>query len=388
MNGDADRTQATGPPASEVRSRAELAAWMHGASEALHALSRRGPADRLRAADHAISLLIRHAEPTDWHRAGLPVLAAGPVAAADAAPMAGTVQVSAVGVLHLVRTTMTLYCSALPAVERPGRWARLVRFLAGVVPAADPLLRRSLTTVLFGRMQVGDVSQEIVDGLLRDYDWRRDAYGRDAYLTSLARTNLSIAYCQRSTGTDLAEATRYCREELDARARRYGPRHPFTLVARNRLAQCLLTQAEMTHDEQEQRALAGQAYAEASRARAARDQQYGVTSSSATLSRRYQGHALLLLGSPGDLKRAHACLRYALAFESARNDNAEWQGSGETHLLLARVCVALGDHSAALDHAQEATRLLGSDAPAGSLHREAVALLEELSSTHRPERRC
>lgn len=376
MTGGANRARVA--RANEARSRAELAAWMYGASEALHVLSRRGPADRLRAAEHAVSLLIRHAEPADWRRAGLPV----PAATTDPAATAGAIQVSTPAALDLARTAMTLYCSTLPAVERPRMWARLVSFFAEVAPSAEPLLHRSQTAVLFGRMQVNDVPDEVVDGLLRDYEWRRDTYGRDAYLTSLARTNLSIAYSQRGTTTDLTEAARLCREEIGIRTRRYGPQHPFTLVARNRLAFCLLAQAEMTHDSHERRALAGQAYTEAGRARAARDRQYGLTSSSATLSRRYQGYALLLLGGPDDLKRARACLRYALAFETARNDNTEWQGSGETHLLLARVCLALGDHPAALDHAHNARRLLASDAPTGSRYREATALLEELRSTH------
>jgi tetratricopeptide (TPR) repeat protein len=370
---------------SEARSHTELAAWIYGASEALSVLSRRGPADRRYAIVHATGLLARHTEPADWCRTRLPVPAAASAKTADSAT-AVRLQVGSPAVLQLARTAMTLYCSTLPAAERPHLWAGLVSFFAGAVPQADPLLRRSQTAALFARMQLNDVPQEVIDGLLRDYEWRLETYGRDAYLTSLARTNLSIAYCQRATGTDLAEATRFCREEIDIRTRRFGARHPFTLVARNRLAHGLLTQAEGTHDRDERRALARQAYAEADQARAARDEQYGITSSSATLSRRHQGHALLLLGSPGDLKRARACLQYALAFETAHNDNTEWRGSGETHLLLTRVCLALGDHPAALDHAQNARRLLAADAPDGSHHREAVALLEELTRHSQPER--
>ncbi len=383
MTAGAARSPASG--AGRRRSRAESAAWMRGAAEAFGVLSRRGTADRLRAAGHAIDLLIRAVEPADWHRAGLGVLPArAPASPADGVPVGDPV------VLHLARTAMTLRCSTLPTAERPRQWVRLAGFFAQVVPSADPLLhpllhrqlRRLEATVLFNRMETGAGLQEVVEGLSRSYEWHRDTYGRHAYLTSLARTNLAIAYRMRAAGTDLADADGFCREEITIRTSRYGPEHPFTLVARSLLARNLLAQAEAAGGQRERHDLARQAYAEADRVRAARDRLYGVTSSGATLSRRLQGHALLLLGEPTDLNRARACLRYVLAFETSRNGNTEWRGSGRTHLLLARACLALGDRSAALDHARNAWRLLAADAPAGPSCREAAALLRNLSGTH------
>jgi tetratricopeptide (TPR) repeat protein len=371
---------------------AELAGWMRGAAEALNVLSRRGPADRLRAAEHAINLLIRHVEqvePADWRGAGLP--APDTAAAAAPSPIARRIQISDAAVVHLARAATRLRCSTLPVAQRPQIWARLAGFFAA---SADPLLRRLQMTVLFNRVDAGDTPQEVVDGLCSLFEWYRDNYGRDAYLTSLARTDLSIAYRLRATGTDLADAAGICREEVEIRIRRYGPDHPFTLVARNLLARCLLAHAEAADNEEERGALARQAYSEADYVRTTRDRLFGATSSNATLSRRYQGHALLLLG---DLERARACLRYALAFETERNDNTEWRGSGQTHLLLARVSLAAGDHAAALDHAKTAYRLLSRNAPHGHALRDAAALLRKLDGTlgngsstdstrHEPER--
>jgi hypothetical protein len=64
-----------------------------------------------------------------------------------------------------------------------------------------------------------------VDKVLGVYQRHARTEGRDAYLTSLARANLAIAYCQRGAGTDLAEAVRLCGQEIQARADRYGPAH-------------------------------------------------------------------------------------------------------------------------------------------------------------------
>ena len=359
----------------------EPAAWLHGAAEALHVLSRRGPADRLRAAEHAIDLLIQHAAPADWSHAGL---------LAQATPSGSTgdrVPASDPAVLRMARTAMSLRCSGdpgVPGVERIRMWAQMADFFAAIVPSAEPLLRRMQATVLYQRMEVGEVSQEVIDGLFNSYKWHRDTYGNEAYLTSLTRTNLAQAYRRRATGTDLTDAEELFREEIETRTRLYGSEHPFALVARNLLARCLLAQAEAADDGKERRALALQAYDEADSVRAVRDLIYGATSANAVLSRRLQAHALLLLGDSDDLNRARARLQYVLAFETARNDNSEWRGSGQTQLLLARVCLALGEHSAALDHARSAQRLLAVDAPAGVSCRKAADLVRQLSSANGP----
>jgi DNA-directed RNA polymerase specialized sigma24 family protein len=354
----------------------EALARMHGAAQALSTLSRRGPGSRLRAAEYAADLLGLYLD-ADWRGLLLPA-SSNPATAAGAVRAGGQVKVSDPAVLHLAIEAMRLRCSTLHAAERPERWAGLADFFATVLPNTAPPLRVLAATVLFSRSHADDVRQEVIDGLLADYEWRRDTYGPDAYLTSIARTNLANAYRTRGAGTDLADASEFCRQEISARARRYGPEHPFTLVACNMLARCLLAQAEVAGDEQERRTLARQAYDEADRARATRDQLYGVTAANSTLSRRYQGHALLLLG---DLQRARSSLHYALAFETARNDNAEWRGSGATHLLLARASLGLGDRAAALQHAATAHRLLAADNPAAAACRAAYTLLEQLGGT-------
>jgi tetratricopeptide (TPR) repeat protein len=270
---------------------------------------------------------------------------------------------------------MSLRCSGLPAVQRADLWARLAAFFARIVPPGDPRLGRLREKTLNARVNAEDTSRDVVEKLLEAYQRHARTDGRDAYLTSVARANLAIAYCQRGTGTDLAEAVRLCRQEIQTRTDRYGADHPITLVARSLLVRCLLAQAEVTEDQGERLRLAREALGDADRVRAARDRLFGVLSVNATLSRRYQGHALFLLG---DTERARACLQYALAFDTARNGNREWRGSGHTHLLLARVHRALGDRQAALTHARNARRLLAADTPAGPSRRAAEALLRDL----------
>lgn len=355
----------------------EPAAWLYAAAEALSVLSSRGPADRRRAARHATDLLAGHAEPADWDEAGLLAPTEAPLVPASRVPV-DRVPVGDPAVLRMARTAALLRCSVLSGVAGVRVWSSLARFFRQAAPA-DPMARRIQAQALHKRMEVGDVSAEVVDGLLVAYEWHRDTYGSRAYLTSLARTNLARAYRRRATGTDLTDAEQLFREEIDARICRYGPEHPFVLVAHNLLVRCLLAQAERTGDEEERRALALQAYAEADRVRAARDLIYGATSPNAVLSRRHQGYALLILGDADSLKRARVCLRYVLDFETARNDNSEWRGSGPTHLLLARVCLALGDRPAALGHARSAHRLLSADAPADEFCQGAAAFVQRLS---------
>ena len=355
------------------------AAWMQGAAEALGVLTRRRPADRLRAAQHAVELLARDVEPTDWGSAGLDVPAAAPGAAGDSPPAAGRVPAGDPAVLRLARAAMALRSFTLRTTESARAWARMAGFFAQIMPPDAPALHRIQSTALYERSQVGDQSQEVIDGLSQNYEWYGNAYGRNAYLTSLTRTNLAVAYRRRAAGADLDLAENLFREEIDTRTRRYGGEHPFVLVARNLLARCLLAKAEAAGDPKRRRELSLQAYAEAEHVRAARDVLFGATSANATLSRRHQGHALLLLGGADALNRALVCLRHVLAFETARNDNAEWRGSGQTHLLLARVYLALGDNVPALRHARHAHRLLTADAPAGRPSRDAAALVHKLS---------
>jgi hypothetical protein len=349
------------------RDTAKAAAKLHGMAEALSVVQRRGPADRQRAAEYAAELLARATQPADWRRAGLPALAS--------AGQPDGVPVNHQASLHLAGTAMSLRCSGLPAVQRADLWARLAAFFVPMVRPGDPWLSRLREKALNARVAAEDASHDVADKLLDTYQRHMLTDGRDAYLASLARANLAIAYCQRGAGTDLAEAARLCRQEIQARADRYGAAHPITLVARSILVRCLLTQAEATKDQDERIRLAREAFDDADRVRAVRDRLFGVTSVNATLIRRYQGHALFLLG---DMERARAFLQYALAFDTARNGNQEWCGSGPIHFLLARVHRALGDQPAALIHARKACRLLATDTPGGSSRRAAEAWLREL----------
>jgi hypothetical protein len=345
-------------------------------------MSRRRPAERLLAAQHAVELLLSNAEPADWERAGfLSLLGTAPVAAEASGTEADLVGRGDPAVLRLARTAVSLLCSTLRISEQPQAWSRTADLFAEITHPQEPMLQRMRATVLYQQAEAGDDSEQVIDGLLSSFHWHRDTYGHSAYLTSLARTNLGVAYQRRGADSDLALAEELFREEIDSRRLRYGGRHPFVLVARNLLASCLLAQAEAATDRDERRGLSRKAYNEAERARAARDVLYGATASNSTLSRRYQGHALLLVGEPDALHRALACLQHVLAFETERNGNVEWRGSGETHLLLSRVYRALGETQPALRHAEHARRLLCADAPDRPLCQAARATVQEISKS-------
>ena len=339
---------------TDLPRRDETAGRLRGAAETLSVLKNRGPAEQRRASRYAVALLIREVTPEDWTSAGLP-RPGGP----SPRPMP-SVPVSHHSVLRLAQAAMQLHCAGLRLAERPQRWARLVNFFARRVPAADPQLGRLTEHALNARVDAGDLSSEVVDGLAAAVERHRAADGEDAYLTGLARANLAIAYRQRGTGTDLAKSAALIMAEALARSVRYGPTHPVTLVARSLWTRSLLAQADTTQDQVTRLDLARQALQEIDEVRAARDRLFGVTSRMATRSRRYEGHALLLLGQ---FERAAACLEYTLAFETARNDNKEWGGSGETHLLLARVYVALANLEEAEEHARDAYRLMSDPIP-------------------------
>jgi tetratricopeptide (TPR) repeat protein len=348
----------------------ETAAMLRGAAEALSVLRSRGAAAPQRASRYAATLLSREVTPTDWNVAGLP---------APAAPgQCGAVSRDHDATLHLARSAMNLHCVTLPLAQRPGQWERLAGFFAQYLPPSDRSLQRLRERALNARADAGDVSPAVMTGLRAAFEGHRAASGDDSYLASLARANLAVAYRLRGTAADLDRAIALTAEEVRARTDRYGPAHPFTLVARSLLARALLAQAEATPDEPTRLSLGRQALGHIDNVRAARDRLFGMTAANATLSRRHEGHALLILGH---LERARACLEYALAFETARNDNAEYRGSGPTQLLLARVYASLGDRESARDHAQSAVRLLARDSPGGQSHRAATALLHRLEGS-------
>ena len=357
------------PGVNQARGRdtAKAAAKLHGMAEALGVLQRRGPADRQQAAEYAAELLARATQPADWRRAGLPALASG--GRADGVPVGHP------AILHLARTAMSLRSFDLPAGQRADLWARLAAFFAPVVMPGDPGLSRLREQALNARVDAEDTSPKVVERLLDASRRHVRTEGPGSYLAGLSRTNLAAAYCQRGAGTDLAEAVRLCEQEIQARVDRHGATSPMALVARSLLVRCLLAQAEATSDEDERRRLAREALDDADRVRAAWDRLSGVISVPATLSRRYQGHALFLLG---DMERAQACLKCVLAFDTARHGNQDWPGSGPAHLLLARVHRARGDQQAALTHARTACRLLAADTPGGPSRRAAEVLLRAL----------
>ncbi len=348
---------------------ARAAARLRGAAEALNVLGPRSPADQQRACRFAANLLGTHVVPADWRAAGLP--------RPDSGPLAGQLTpVNHRAALWLAKAAIILYSAELRAQDRPVHWDKLVEFFARHFRADDPVLVRLRERAAVARVDAGDVSPQVFDVLRQALDYHRVRDGEDAYMTTLAKENLAIAFRQRRSGDDLAMATRLAEEEVRTRAVRYGLGHPVTITARSMLTLSLLLQAEASADPAEQHRLARRALTENTEVRVARDRLSGVTSPDATSSRRYEARALLLLGQP---ERARSCLEYTLTFENAHHGGRQTQSVGRTHYQLARVNRVLGESATALRHAQQALRIFELHNPAGLDCRHARKLVAELS---------
>jgi hypothetical protein len=349
---------------------ARTAARLRGAAEALNVAQWRCPAGQQQASRLAMSLLSTYVTAADWTTAGLPRPPAADQRAEYQSPRGHR------AVLSLARAAMALYCAELRAGDRPAHWDMLVEFFARQLPESDPELVRLRERAANAHVDANDTASEAFTDLLNALEYHRTRDGENAYLTTLARANLSVAYRQRRTGDDLAKATVLAEEEVRTRTARYGPRHSVTLVARSLLTLSLLLQAEGSADEAQRHDLASRALAEITAVRVAGDRLFGVTSPKATNSRRYEARALLLLGQP---EKARSCLEYTLTFENARGGGQPTQSLGQTHYQLARVYRALGEPASALDHARCAREIFDLHNPAGRAARNARLLVRELS---------
>jgi tetratricopeptide (TPR) repeat protein len=250
-----------------------------------------------------------------------------------------------------------------------------VAFFARQLPDTDPELIRLRESAAVARVEADDTSPGVFAVLLEALDFHLRTDGRDAYLTSIARANLAVAYRQRGGDADLDNATELAEDEVKIRTARYGPDHPVTLVARSMLTLSLLLQAEASDDEDERRDLAERALAEITEVRVARDRLFGVMSPSATSSRRYEARALLLLGQ---LQRARSCLESTLTFENTHSGGQPTQSLGQTHYQLARVHRALGHRAKAADHARRAREIFEAHHPTGYAASDVRRFLAEL----------
>jgi len=376
-----DTSPARARPAERAgHEQAAAAARLRAAAEALSVLRYRPAAEQRRASRYAMRLLSTHAAKADWRSAGLPPPLADPPPdpAPPRRPATPVVPLTDPAVLHLARAAMQLHSTELRAADRPRRWAQLARFFAECLTEPTEELVRLQERVASARVNAGDTSPEVLTALLATLDRYRAADGENGYRTGLARANLSVAYRHRGSGADLATATRLAAEEVRARTTRYGPDHPVTLVARSLYTLSLLVQAEAMTAPAAQRALATRALAEITHVRTVRDRLFGVTAPNATRSRRHEARAFILLG---EFDKARVCLECTLAFESVSNGDRESQESGQTHYELARVNRALGDSGKALEHVQQACRILAMHNPQGIAAGKAAALLAELSSS-------
>lgn len=376
MTSDSFPAQA-GPAERVGYEQAAAAARLRAASEALSVLRYRPAAERRRASRYAVGLLRAQAAPGDWHSAGLPSVADRPSDPAPARGCGPEVPLTDPAVLHLARSAMQLYSTELRAADRPRHWAQLAAFFAECRTGSTEELARLRDRVVSSRVNAGDTSPDVVAALLATLDRYRAMDGENGYRTGLARANLSVAYRQRGLGPDLATATRLAEEEVQARTARYGAEHPVTLVARSLHTLSLLVQAEAMDDPVMQRVLATRALAEITHVRAVRDRLFGVTAPNATRSRRHEARAFILLG---EFEKARVGLQCTLAFESVSNSGKESRESGQTHYELARVNRALRDFGKALEHGQQACRILAVHAPGGPAARKAATLLAELTS--------
>jgi tetratricopeptide (TPR) repeat protein len=366
-HGDATHEQAT------------AAARLRGATEALSVLGRRSPADQQRATLFAVGLLTGTVAGADLAEAGLPRPhpAVRPGEAGRQRPHASDrLPADHRAVLLLARAAMVLHTAGLRICERPWHWDRLARFFDARLPASDPYLFQLRERALMSRVHAGDTSPEVVAALQGAVGFHRAAHGADAYLTTIATTNLALAFRQRRGDGDVAAATALAERAARVAAASYGAEHPLTLVARSVAARCLLLQAEGS-DEAERRRLAGRVLAEVTAIRAARMRLFGSTAPATTRSRRHQAIALLLLG---EQQRAKQTLELTFALEAALSGADRAEAAADTRLLLAEASRALGDMDKALDHAREANRVSRRQNPRGHGARRARRLIEQLTA--------
>jgi tetratricopeptide (TPR) repeat protein len=356
---------------------ARTAARLRGATQALNVLLYRSPADQQRASLFALSLLSTEAAPTDWSEAGLPKPPRADSPAGADQQASTRLPVDHRAVVLLARTALDLYSAGLRISERPRHWERLARFFADRLPGTAPELLRLRGRVLTARTDAGDISPEVFDELTNAVERYRDLHGENAYRTSIAKTDLATAFRLRRAENDLAASAALAEEAAKTRAAAYGPDHPVTLMARSLVNHSLLLQAEISSDEERPR-LASQVLTKVTAVRAARDRLYGMTAPNATMNRRHEARALLLLGQP---EQARQVLELALACETAHNGRHEPQAMADTHQLLAKVHHDLGDPGQALKHAREASRIFDLHNPDGRGARLARRLIAELTAS-------
>lgn len=349
----------SGPQASEASGR------VRGVTEALGVLEARPRATRPPLEGFTQALLARHVDRAAWNAAGLP-----PLPRPTEEPSGDSVPLRTVAVVRLAQLVVSMHCTGLSLADRPTVWARLESFFARRLPESDPVLIRLRAVVCHQRLEAGCQPPDVA-GLRLLLDLQRRIHGANAYLTGLTRAHLATAYRQAG---DYARAASLLEEEARVRTDLFGPEHPVTLVTRSMLARALLTQADVTEDVQARRELARHALAVITDVRVARDRLFGATAANATKSRRYEAHALLLLG---DLDRARAVLEHVLTFDAARDGQKDLYAIGQTHLLLARVHAAQGDRPQALAHAEQARRILSAQIPGG----ESAARAREIVAT-------
>jgi hypothetical protein len=367
--------------AAQEQARA-AAARLRGATEALNVLGRRSPADQQRASLFAVGLLQDALADADLSETGLPrplhAEHRGQAAQGQAGGTGAAARLPADhrAVLLLARAAMVLHTAGLRICERPWHWDRLVRFFDARLPASDPHLFRLHERAVMSRVDAGDTSPGVVATLLGAVEYHRRTHGEDAYLTSVATTNLALALRQRRGDGDLAASTALAEKAARVLAARYGAEHPLTLVARSLVAIGLLLQAEGSQEE-ERRRLAARVLAEVTAIRAARMRLYGSTAPDTTRSRSHEAVALLLLGEP---ERAGQALELTLALAAALGGADGAEAVAGTRLALVQVSRVLGDMDKALEHAREANRIYGQQNPRGHGARRARRLVEQLTA--------
>jgi tetratricopeptide (TPR) repeat protein len=344
----------------------EASGRVRGATEALSVLQARPRVRRPPMHNHVMTLLAGHVDGEAWNAAGLP----------DLPLQAHPVPVSNKAVIALARLAVSMHCLDLDASDRPAAWSRLESFFALCLPASAPELVRLRAAACQQRQEAGCMPTDL--GSLRDIlELQRKAHGNDSYIAGLTRANLADA--GRQAG-DFELAAGLLDHEANVRASRYGRDHPVTLVTQSMLARLLLHQADATGDTEARLGLAGSALSLINDVRTARDRLYGVTATNATRIRRYEGHALLLLG---ELDRARSCLEHALTFVTARDGRNDLRAAGLTHLLLARVHAAAGNRDQALEHAANARQILSPHGPLETEPWEEAALTREIAELDR-----
>jgi hypothetical protein len=314
--------------------------------QALSSLAGFGTAARRSGTAAAVERLIAAAPNVDWGRAHLPVpvrRAAGSSALAEA-ELDDTV-------IGLGTTAVRLHASTVARPAQAAIWAAFLTLLGPAATGPAALAARQRARIARLRAAGGRDDSVIVE-LEAELASLRETATPVSFRREQATCDLGFGHELRGSGDSLAAAIEMYEEVLAHRAPRLGDEHPAVTAVSLRLASARVATTELEAAPGTGAAkVLRSALVTADRVRPTIDRVLGVASGSGLAVRRLEGLARLGLGDPERAQRIFECV---LQFETTRNDAVQWDGSGDTLVLLARAMDAAGDRSGAARVARDA----------------------------------